>query len=49
LNAKLLLFKGYNIRDVSEFSEHKKFDVDIELIFGEVTGSNAADSLEPRK
>jgi len=39
LNAKLLLFKGFNMRDVSEFSEHKRFDVDIELIFGEVTGT----------
>jgi hypothetical protein len=49
LNARLLLFKGYNIRDVSEFSEHKRFDVDMELIFGEVAGSNETDSLEPRK
>jgi len=39
LNAKLLLFKGFNMRDVSEFSDHKKFNVDIELIFGEVTGT----------
>ena len=36
LNAKVLLLKGFNMREVSEFSEHKKFGADIQLIFGEV-------------
>ena len=40
LNAKVLLFKGYNMREVSEFSEHKKFGADIQLIFGEVADTS---------
>jgi phosphotransferase system IIB component len=36
LNAKVLLLKGYNLREVSEYSEHKKFGVDVQLIFGEI-------------
>ena len=37
LNAKVLMMKGYNLREVSEYSDHKKFGVDVELIFGEVS------------
>ena len=37
LNAKVLMLKGYNLREVSEYSEHKKFGVDVQLIFGEVS------------
>jgi hypothetical protein len=37
LNAKVLMLKGYNLREVSEYSEHKKFGVDVHLIFGEVS------------
>jgi len=41
LNAKVLLLKGFNLREVAEFSEHKKFGADIQLEFGEVTaGTN---------
>jgi hypothetical protein len=36
LNARLLLLKGFNLREVSEYSEHKKFGADIQLIFDEV-------------
>jgi len=39
LNAKVLLLKGYNLREVSEYSEHKKFGVDVQLIFGEVSAT----------
>jgi hypothetical protein len=37
LNAKVLMLKGYNLREVSEYSEHKKFGVDVHLIFGEIS------------
>jgi len=37
LNARLLLLKGFNLREISEYSEHKKFGADIQLIFDEVT------------
>jgi hypothetical protein len=37
LNAKVLMLKGYNLREVSEYSEHRKFGVDVQLIFGEVS------------
>jgi len=40
LNAKVLLLKGFNMREVSEFSEHKKFGADIQLIFGEVADTS---------
>jgi hypothetical protein len=36
LNAKVLLLKGFNLREASEYSEYKKFGADVELIFGEV-------------
>jgi len=39
LNARLLMLKGYNVRQILEFSEHKKFGADVELIFGEVSGT----------
>ncbi len=37
LNAKVMMLKGLNLREVSEYSEHKKFGVDVQLIFGEVS------------
>jgi hypothetical protein len=37
LNAKVLMLKGFNLREVSEYSEHKKFGVDVQLIFGDVS------------
>lgn len=37
LNAKVLMLKGFNLREVSEYSEHKKFGVDVQLIFGEIS------------
>ena len=37
LNAKVLMLKGYNLREVSEYSEHKKFGADVHLIFGEIS------------
>jgi hypothetical protein len=36
LNARVLLLKGFNIRSINEFSEHKKYSVDTILKFGEV-------------
>jgi hypothetical protein len=36
LNAKVLLLKGFNLREASEYSDYKKFGVDVQLIFGEV-------------
>ena len=36
LNARLLLLKGFNIRQIDEYSEHKKYTVDTILKFGEV-------------
>ena len=36
LNARLLLLKGFNIRHIDEYSEHKKYSVDTILKFGEV-------------
>lgn len=35
LNARLLLLKGMNVREVTEFSEHQKYSVDTILKFGE--------------
>jgi len=37
LNAKVLLLKGFNLREASEYSDYKKFGVDVQLIFGEVS------------
>jgi len=36
LNARLLLFKGLNFRQVNEYSDHKKYTVDTILKFGDV-------------
>ena len=36
INARVLLLKGMNMRMVVEFSNHKKFDVDTILKFGDV-------------
>jgi hypothetical protein len=36
LNARLLLFKGLNFRQINEYSDHKKYTVDTILKFGEV-------------
>ena len=41
LNARLLLLKGLNLRIISEYSEHKKFGADVQLIFGEVPAGPA--------
>lgn len=35
LNARLLLFKGFNFRQTDEYSDHKKYTVDTILKFGE--------------
>jgi len=35
LNARVLLLKGLNVRVILEYSEHKKFGADIQLIFGD--------------
>lgn len=37
LNAKVLLLKGFNLREASEYSDYKKFGADVQLIFGEVS------------
>ena len=36
LNARLLLLKGFNIRLVNEYSDHKKYTVDTILKFSDV-------------
>ena len=36
LNARLLLFKGFNFRQIDEYSDHKKYTVDTILKFGDV-------------
>jgi hypothetical protein len=36
LNARLLLLKGFNLRLITEYSEHKKFSVDTILKFPEL-------------
>jgi hypothetical protein len=36
VNARVLLLKGFNLREASEYSDYKKFGVDVQLIFGEV-------------
>jgi hypothetical protein len=36
LNARLLLFKGLNFREIDEYSDHKKYTVDTILKFGDV-------------
>jgi hypothetical protein len=33
LNAKILLLKGFNIRNITEYSDHKKYSVDARLTF----------------
>jgi hypothetical protein len=33
LNAKILLLKGFNIRNITEYSDHKKYSVDTRLTF----------------
>jgi hypothetical protein len=33
LNARLLLLKGFNIRQIDEYSDHKKYSVDTKLSF----------------
>ena len=35
LNGRLLLLKGINMREVTEYSDHKKYTVDTQLKFGE--------------
>jgi hypothetical protein len=35
LNGRMLLLKGINLREVTEFSEHKKYTVDTILTFGD--------------
>jgi len=37
VNAKILMLKGFNVHEITEFSEHKKFGADVQLIFGEVS------------
>lgn len=36
LNARLLLFKGLNFRQIDEYSDHRKYTVDTILKFGDV-------------
>jgi hypothetical protein len=36
LNAKVLLLKGFNMRQINEYSDHKKYTVDTVLKFGEI-------------
>ena len=36
LNARLLLFKGFNFRQIDEYSDHKKYTVDTILKFGDI-------------
>ena len=36
LNARLMLLKGFNIRQVIEYSDHKKYSVDTILKFPDV-------------
>jgi hypothetical protein len=36
LNARVLLLKGFNIRVINEYSEHKKYTVDTKLQFSDV-------------
>ena len=33
LNAKILLLKGFNIREITEYSDHRKYSVDTVLSF----------------
>ena len=35
LAASVMMFKGYNLRQIVEYSEHKKFSVDTKLNFSE--------------
>jgi len=44
LNARVLLLKGFNIRQILEYSEHKKYTVDTILKFSDVEGPR----LDPR-
>ena len=37
VNAKILMLKGFNLHEITEFSEYKKFGADVQLIFGEVS------------
>ena len=37
VNAKILMLKGFNLYEITEFSEYKKFGADVQLIFGEVS------------
>jgi hypothetical protein len=36
LNAKVLLLKGFNMRQINEYSDHKKYTVDTVLKFGDI-------------
>ena len=36
LNARVLLFKGFNFRQIDEYSDHKRYTVDTILKFGDV-------------
>lgn len=42
LNAKILLLKGFNIREITEYSDHKKYSVDTVLSFPDL------DDVEPQ-
>jgi hypothetical protein len=37
VNAKILMLKGFNLHEITEFSEYKKFGADVQLIFGEIS------------
>jgi hypothetical protein len=39
LNARLLLLKGFNIRQINEYSDHKKYSVDTKLSFPDLDDS----------
>ena len=36
LSAKVLMLKGFNMRQINEYSDHKKYTVDTVLKFGDI-------------
>jgi hypothetical protein len=40
LKAKILLLKGFNIRQIMEYSDHKKYSVDTRLTFPDLDDSD---------